>query len=81
MAIEIRTDEKFINRVHSEERIAGKRASFHIYHKDSKGRARFDISYANEASLAASSMVKLYRELRTNITVMWIVPCNQRVAI
>lgn len=68
-------------RIHSEERICGKRATFHVFHKTAKGKPRFDISYEATPEKACSNMVALYAELRSKIEVIGFVRCDQTVTL
>lgn len=78
----IKTTEALTNRVHSEERMCGKRARFHVYHQTPSGKTkRFDISYADTADEAAADMVQSYKELGSKIEVMFVVPLNQNITI
>lgn len=76
------TDTAKTTRIHSEERICGKRATFHVFHKTVKGnKPRFDISYAETPEKACSDMVALYAEVRSKIEVYAFVRCDQTVTL
>lgn len=79
MTIRIVTQANLVAKVHSEERIAGKRATFHVYHATkAAGLKRFDVSYAATAEEAAARTVSHYRN---RVDVLFVVPVDQFISI
>ena len=75
MTYKIITDnEKMAMRVHSHERVCNRRATFHVYHVDKKGKTAFDPSWAPTVDGAAMLVDSMYREIRNPVTVLHVVP-------
>ena len=72
---------KLKTRVLGDERCAGKRAKFHVYHRDDLGRLRVDASYAETFQKADLDILAAYRELGRRITVVRVVAVDQSVEV
>lgn len=69
-------------RIHSEERLVGKRATFHIFHTSPTGKnGRYDISYEATPEAAIKNMEDDCRQMRMKIVVVGFARCDQSVAL
>lgn len=63
-------------RIHSSERLVGRRATFHVYYTDGKGRRRFDASWAKTPDGAVSQICGSLKTLRDAATDVKVVACE-----
>ncbi len=69
-------------RIHTEERIVGRRATFHVYTQTPSGRTRtYDVSYAADPHNAAIDVLAGYRELGSRRVLVRVVACDQSITL
>jgi len=74
-AVKVVNDPKYSNKVHSEERLCGKRATFHVYY-EWDGSKHFDISFAQTAEEAIENHKAMCAILKRKIRIFAVVVCN-----